>query len=721
MKQTTTKIKRIFIANRGEICRRISFTARRLGIESVTVRTTSKKIPAYLDGLITQFIEVDEETPSLYLDRQKMVDFAKNAHCDAIHPGFGFLSEDASFADLCITSGLCWIGPDPKTIDMMASKERARKIASSLGIPVLDAVTLSSSDSDEELVSHIELIKFPLLIKAALGGGGKGLRVVRRGTDLKNLINLIKRAKSEAKNAFADETLILEQYLEKARHIEVQILGDSFGNIITIGDRDCSIQRRYQKIIEESPAPHLSPELRANIHHAALQIARRVGYNSAGTVEFLVNSSGFYFLEMNTRLQVEHPVTEELYGLDLVEWQFKVASGERLIALNQLNREDLGLSHAIEARIYAEDVPNNFMPSPGPVMSFIPGDGPHVRWDIGVSSFDDVSDQFDPMIAKVIARGHSRDHAIRILDEALGRTFLAGPANNIDFLRHLLQSDVFKKGAVSTDFISDSSDCFLGIELGKTDHERAQKSLFADAAKKILDKLEELFDKKQNRTFQNTHSNFKNHVKALTDYIFMENDTKDITWDIQTESELKHYTLDPASTSPKTVVTGQGKIKISTGKISSFWYAMGDLTHVKGKQGFYVLLEGSHYVRIATSGCEDDSRADVNSRQTEQKTVSSNSSQSNQAGKTLLHNGFSISGRSEKLIGHEITAPIPGKVVSVSTAPGHRTALDEPLFVLESMKMEFEIKAPREGIIETVSVKPGDRVLVGQKLALWQQ
>ena len=350
-------MKKLFIANRGEIAARIALSAKKLGIETATIVKGETK-PQFLKGLIDHWIEVEDDTSATYLNEELMISLAKLAGCDAVHPGFGFLSEKASFAKKVNDSGLNWVGPDHTSIEQMASKAQAREIAASAGVPLVPG--LENIKNNDEITELGKTAGYPLLIKAALGGGGKGMRVVEKEEEI---LDAIERAKSEALNSFGDDKIIVEKYIQNPRHVEVQVLADKHGQVAILGDRDCSVQRRHQKIVEEAPATNIHPSTREKMHQAAKMLAEKVNYVSAGTVEFLLDAScdetveqQFYFLEMNTRLQVEHPVTEMIFSIDLVAWQLKIAQNEKLTN-EVLNAQPKG--HSVEVRLYAEDCLDN--------------------------------------------------------------------------------------------------------------------------------------------------------------------------------------------------------------------------------------------------------------------------------------------------------------------------------------------------------------------------
>lgn len=675
----SAKVQRLFIANRGEIARRIATTARRLGIE--TVALTDRQVPpAYLLGIVTHFVTVAEESPALYLDADRMVQLALSAGCDSVHPGFGFLSENASFARQVIAAGMTWVGPNPDAILAMASKGTARECAEKAGVPCIAGLNgfpvPEREDGDfSRLEAFAEKTGYPLLIKAAFGGGGKGMRLVHAPSELRTAAL---RARSEAISAFGDGSLICEQYLGAPRHVEVQILADRHGRVAAIGDRDCSLQRRHQKIIEEAPAPGLTAETRKALHQAAIDLARRVAYDSAGTVEFLLDwSEGaqhahlqkFYFLEMNTRLQVEHPVTEEVFGIDLVEWQIRIARGEPLPEAYE-NLTPRG--HSVEVRIYAEDARQDFFPAPGPIAAFHPADGPGIRWESGIDAIDVVTGRFDPMIAKLVATGANREIALARLKDALERSFLAGPATNIDLLIELCSSE-FATKPVTTHFLKDT----LSQRLAKID---AHYAPMQELASELLALLE------ANALGGQALRPAAVTAASITELAYScgygDLTPRAVSRGIGGHVNCSFDASWQGSADPRQHArAGVGLHQTADGKQTAFWYAV----HRTGSaRTFWVCLEGRTYRReFARAGATVDSAA-----------ASSN---------------------------QEIVAPVPGKVIAVKVSAGDHVTIGDSVFVLESMKMEFEVKATRSGCIRTVDVKVGEQVTAGRELATWSE
>ncbi len=436
----------VLIANRGEIAVRVLRTVQALGLKAVVVYHAADRGTLAVQ-LADHAIEITGTTPvAAYLDGEQILKAAKASGAGAIHPGYGFLSENTGFARAVEAAGLVFIGPKPEQIDLMGDKVRARNFVEKAGFPV--APSAIEDDDPRTFNERARKVGTPLLIKPSAGGGGKGMRIVR---DLKTLDAEIERARSEGQRYFGDGRLYVERYIENPRHIEVQVLGDSHGNVVHVFERECSVQRRFQKIVEETPSPALDDKLRGEICETAAGIARSAGYRGAGTVEFIFGEGGeFYFLEMNTRLQVEHPVTEEITGIDLVLEQLRIAAGEKL---GYSQAEVKAQGHAIEFRIYAEDPGRGYTPTTGPVLRLRPPTGEGIRWDSGIVEGGEVTAAFDPMIAKLIVRGADRREAMARADQALASTVLLGCKTNTAFLRRLLNHPAFVEGAIHTGFL----------------------------------------------------------------------------------------------------------------------------------------------------------------------------------------------------------------------------------------------------------------------------
>jgi 3-methylcrotonyl-CoA carboxylase alpha subunit len=448
-------LKKCLVANRGEIAVRIMRACRELGIRTVAVYSTVDAKAQFVQ-LADEAYPIGEPAPQQsYLNVDKLIAIAKQSGCDCVHPGYGFLSERAYFAQAVQDNGLVWVGPNPFAIEQMGVKTTARDIMQRANVPVVPGYQSNTATLDE-LMTQAQQVGFPLMVKAAGGGGGKGIRIVR---DPQALHEALLGAQSEAQKAFNDPRLFLERYIEHGRHIEVQIIGDRHGNLLHLYERECSTQRRHQKIIEESPAPYLTPEQRERIGQIAVMAGKAVNYVNAGTVEFIATPDHeVFFLEMNTRLQVEHPVTELVTGIDLVKWQFRVANGEAL-PLTQSQIQQRG--HAIECRVYAEDARNGFLPAIGTVEKFVPPSGVGVRVDSGIQSGDAITIHYDPMIAKVIVYDSTRELATRRMLITLREMVILGTITNVDFLIRLLQSEAFQQAQIDTTTLDQHLNQFL--------------------------------------------------------------------------------------------------------------------------------------------------------------------------------------------------------------------------------------------------------------------
>lgn len=445
----------VLVANRGEIAVRVIRALRSLGIRSVAVYSDADAEALHV-RLADEAVRIGPAAArESYLSIEKIVQAAVSTGAQAIHPGYGFLAENTAFAAACDAAGIVFVGPPASAIDAMGDKIRAKLTVSAAGVPVVPGRTRAGM-SDDEIVEAALEIGFPVLLKPSAGGGGKGMRLVHEESALREAIESARR---EARGSFGDDTLLIERFITNPRHIEIQVLGDAHGNVIHLGERECSLQRRHQKIIEEAPSPFLTPEMREAMGSAAVEAAKSVGYVGAGTVEFIVDgaSGDYFFMEMNTRLQVEHPVTEMVTGVDLVEWQLRVASGEVLDVSVELN------GHSVEARVYAEDPSRGFLPTGGRVLAL--SEPTDVRVDSGLYEGLVVGSDYDPMLAKVIAHGRTREEALRRLDHALGRMVLLGVTTNIPFLRALLRDEDVRSGALDTGLVERKLDALTSAEI----------------------------------------------------------------------------------------------------------------------------------------------------------------------------------------------------------------------------------------------------------------
>lgn len=461
------KIKKILIANRGEIARRVIRTCKELSIQTIAVFSDTDAGLPYVREATKSVHLPGTSSSETYLDGKKIISIAMDQGADAIHPGFGFLSENAEFARQVHDSGLIFIGPSSESIEAMGHKIKAKKLALAAHVPLIPGNTYPVNSVDQA-ISEAEAIGYPVLLKAAAGGGGKGMRTIHSNDEMNEMYD---RVKSEAKSSFGDEEVFIEKYLVDPKHVEIQLFGDQQGNFVYLFERDCSIQRRHQKVIEEAPCAIIRETTRQKMGEAAIRLAREVGYYSSGTVEFLMDKDQqFYFLEMNTRLQVEHPVTELITGTDLVEWQIRVAEGESL----PCSQDELRINgHAIELRLYAEDYLDNFSPSPGLIRDMRLPAHPSIRLDMGFEAGNEVTLYFDPMIGKIICHAENRGHCIRLMQEWLTKALVTGIDTTIPFGQFVLGSPEFQSGNYAITYYKD---------LNQEDLQREEKKLGEAAA-----------------------------------------------------------------------------------------------------------------------------------------------------------------------------------------------------------------------------------------------
>src|SRR5436305_10292736 len=456
----SSMFKKVLIANRGEIAIRIMATCREMGIQTVAVYSEADRHARHAREADEAYYIGPAPAPQSYLRIPTIIEVARQSGAEAIHPGYGFLSENATFVEACEQASIVFIGPPAAAMRLMGSKSAAKQLAQSVGAPTIPGYNGENQD-DAVLFEEAQRTGFPLLIKASAGGGGKGMREVYASSDF---LEQLAGARREAQNAFGDGTVFLERLIQQPRHVEIQVLGDQFGNLIHLGERECSIQRRHKKIVEESPSVALTPALRAGMGAAAVRIARAAGYINAGTIEFILDADGnFYFLEMNTRLQGEHPVTEMVTGIDLVRHQLLIAAGQPL----QLTQDKISpRGHAIEMRLYAEDPEQNFLPSTGKVTRFIKPEGPGIRVDSGIESGDEITQFYDPMIAKMIVYGEDRAAAIERMERALEQTAVFGVKTNAPLLYSIASHPAFEEGRTYTSFLAEYG--LIGEKDGET-------------------------------------------------------------------------------------------------------------------------------------------------------------------------------------------------------------------------------------------------------------
>ena len=643
-------IDTVLVANRGEIARRIFRTCREMGISTVAVYSEPDSGEPHVREA-DQAVLLSGATPGeTYLDFVAMLAAAKTTGADAIHPGYGFLAENADFARAVIGAGLIWIGPPPDAIETMASKLESKRLIESIGVPTLPGIEVAPGDDATRLASEIG---YPVLVKASAGGGGKGMRIVR---EEKDLAPALEGARREAAGAFGDDTLLLERYLEAPRHIEIQVLGEVDGTVHSLFERECSIQRRHQKIIEEAPSTVIDEATRKRMGEAAVRAAAAVGYTGAGTVEFLYQEGDFFFLEMNTRLQVEHPVTEMVTGLDMVRLQILVASGEPLPEMPSAME-----GHAVEARLYAEDPTNDFLPVTGQFHEVDFPDLEGVRVDSGVEAGSRISVHYDPLLAKVIAHAATRESAAGLLATALRRARLHGPTTNRSLLVRVLEHPEFLAGRTNTDFLLRHDPVDLGRPLAGPEEERlaAVAVALADqaharASAPVLAALptgwRNLPGVPQRRSYQGAHGTYE-------------------IW----------YSIAPAGF----VVEGIGELEVIelTAGIAAF------------------VLDGVDY-RFEVARYGMSRHADSASYPVILEEIPRFPSSLSEDAPGSMH------------------APMPGKVIRVDVEIGDEVEEGQLLVVLEAMKMEHTLRAPHRGTVSEVRCSPGDQVESGAVLVV---
>ena len=641
-------IRRLLVANRGEIARRVFRTCRQMGIETVAVHSDPDTTePHVLEA--DHAVNLPGSTPTeTYLNIDGVLGAAKQSAAGAIHPGYGFLAENAEFARRVIEEGLIWIGPPPEAIEVMGSKLRSKTLVETAGVPTLGAIDLTEN---VDAGAAAEGLGYPVLVKASAGGGGKGMRIVAEPSILSGAIE---GARREAASSFGDDTVFLEKYLQAARHIEIQVLGDGYGRVVSLFERECSIQRRHQKIIEEAPSPAIDESLRRRMGETAVAAATAVGYVGAGTVEFLFHDGDFHFLEMNTRLQVEHPVTEMITGLDLVRLQIEIADGAAIEV------EPVISGHAIEARLYAEDPSHDFLPVTGMIHRFEIPDLPGLRVDSGVENGSMVSVFYDPMLAKIIAHGATRDRAAETLAKALRRAILHGPVTNRELLVRILEHEEFRSGAIDTHFLERHDPAHLGRPLADMETERLSAVAAALADQEL--------DRGRSQVLRTIPSGWRNRPGNYQERVY--------------RGELATHVI-RYSITPTPNVEGLGPIDVTECTPDQVELSHDGLDHT-----FSVARYGE--IRHVDSE-RAPVRLDALPRFPSPEAVETPGS---------LH------------------APMPGRVVRVEARVGDSVRAGQVLVVLEAMKMEHTLRAPHDGILDEVDCSPGDQVEAGAVLVV---
>jgi len=656
--------KKILIANRGEIACRVAATARRMAIKTVAVYSDADAGAKHV-GFCDEAVHIGGSAPKdSYLRWERIIEAARVTGAEGIHPGYGFLSENEEFAQACLNAGLVFIGPPASAIKAMGLKAESKQLMEKAGVPLVPGYHGASQDP-ALLQREADRIGYPVLIKASAGGGGKGMRAVEISEDFAAALASCKR---EAINSFGDDAVLIEKYAQRPRHIEIQVFGDTHGNYVYLFERDCSVQRRHQKVLEEAPAPGMTVAMRQQMGEAAVAAARAVKYVGAGTVEFIVEQRAdggmsFFFMEMNTRLQVEHPVTEAITGLDLVEWQLRVASGEPL----PLAQEQLRINgHAVEARICAENPDNNFLPTTGTLRVY---DKPAcsafergtIRIDDGVRQGDTISPYYDSMVAKLIVHGQTREEALARMDEALAQTRIVGLSTNVQFLRHVVRSPSFAQANLDTALIPREAAVLfnqepVGLPLA---------AAAAIAQTLLTEKAAEGADPFSRRDGWQTHG---------------------VT--------LRPFEFDFHGETSRAVLTylHDGALRLSVGDVS------GLLVFSRSAQGIDIQFAGQRLTATVYTQGEVDHV--FTARGATQITAID----------LLAHAGESHAE------GGSLTAPMPGKILSFFVKAGDLVKKGQPLAVMEAMKMEHTIAAPADGVVEELMYAPGDQVTEGSEL-----
>ena len=656
--------KKILIANRGEIACRVAATARRMAIKTVAVYSDADADAKHVSAC-DEAIHIGGSAPKdSYLRWEKIIAAAKATGAQAVHPGYGFLSENEEFAQACKDNGLIFIGPPPSAIKAMGLKAESKQLMEKAGVPLVPGYH-GSDQAPELLKREADRIGYPVLIKASAGGGGKGMRAVDKTEDFDAALASCKR---EATNSFGNDNVLVEKYAQRPRHIEIQVFGDMHGNYVYLFERDCSVQRRHQKVLEEAPAPGLSDAMRQQMGEAAVAAARAVDYVGAGTVEFIVEQlldggMKFYFMEMNTRLQVEHPVTEAITGLDLVEWQLLVASGQKL----PLTQDELQINgHAIEARICAESPDNNFLPATGTLLVYAKPEATSfergmVRIDDGVREGDAISPFYDSMVAKLIVHGKTRQEALARLDAALAQTHIVGLNTNVQFLRYVLQSESFAKANLDTALIPREE-----LVLFKQERIGLQMAVACAVAQTLLDeKAFETADPFSRR------DGWQSHGITLRRFEF------------EFHGELQKAEL---------TYLHDGALHLAVGD------SAGVLAYAGAGAGIDVQFGRQ---RLLANIYKNSNVAHIFSAQAATQIIAID----------MLDHASAAHADVGRL-----TAPMPGKVVSFAVKAGDKVTKGQALAVMEAMKMEHTIAAPLDGVVEELLYLPGDQVAEGAEL-----
>ena len=721
-------LRRLLVANRGEIARRVFRTASAMGISTVAVYSDGDAEAPFVTDADLSVPLGGRTAAESYLSIDKVVAAAQRSGADAVHPGYGFLSENAEFAQAVIDAGLIWVGPPPEAIAAMGDKLAAKETMVAAGVPTLPSVPITDAMSDDEMVAAGSNVGYPLLVKASAGGGGKGMRIVEEPG---LLADAVAAARREAAGAFGNDTVFLERYLTAPRHVEIQVLGDTHGNLVHCFERECSIQRRHQKVIEEAPSPAVTPALRERMGAAAVAAVGTIGYHSAGTVEFLLEGSGddaeFWFLEVNTRLQVEHPVTEEITGLDLVREQIRIAAAEPL----GYSQADLTINgHAVEARLYAEDPASGFLPATGTVKLWAPADEPRARFDSGIEVGSLVATEFDPMLAKVVMAAPTRTEAALGLASALDRTRLGGVVTNRDFLSAVLRSDEFLAGDTTTDFIE---------RTGLATNSPPFRAQFLHAAASAVALVSQARNREQATALGFMTSGYRNSV--MPDEVLPLTALDSAAGDADVSVAYRRqrdgsYRLrvaplradapfaPPEDDEPQRGDGGDHSAR-SDGTVPD---ASEFVVRLHSIQIHPILDDSAGGVTDAPPAEEFDAELDVtvlNSFRGAMRGIWQISRRGHDwfvtgplTGSATLRERSRFPDPDAAAVEGGLVAPMPGKVLIVNVSEGDRVSAGQVLVVIEAMKMEHQITAPADGEVSEVRAAVGDQVDNGELLVV---
>jgi acetyl-CoA carboxylase biotin carboxylase subunit len=650
--------KKILIANRGEIAVRIIRSAHKLGIKAVAVYAEADQDALHVEMADEAYLLGGIELSDSYLNIEKIINIALKSGSEAIHPGYGFLAENPDLVAACEKNNIVFIGPNTRSIQLMGNKIESREFVKKLDIPMTAGVT----GDHKTLLKEADKIPFPILVKAAAGGGGKGMRIVNKKEDLAETIESTSR---EAKSYFGDGTVFIEKYVVEPRHIEIQVIGDNYGNAVHLFERECSIQRRYQKIIEESPSPTLTPGVREKMGNAAVRISKEIGYNNAGTVEFLVDKNlDFYFLEMNTRVQVEHPVTEMVTGVDIVKEQILIAAGNPL-SLKQEELKQTG--HAIECRIYAEDPSNNFLPSPGDMSFYHEPYGDNIRVDAGLDKASTIHSFYDPMISKLVVWGEDREKARLASINALNNYVVHGINTNISYLKTLIQHDAYIKNQITTKYCDEHTEDIIAAAI--KEKEKISPELIAVGY--IVYSLNE--DLLYPETGLDTVWNEIGYWRDYMEISVMIDDAEILVKINNNENGYFEFVINENS-------------YVAT--LEMMEPCILDLRIDDALYRYYISTDDKGVTRMSFMGSQFI---------VERKDI-------------LRVEDIFGSGHGEGKEDGQIVSPMPGKIIKINVKEGKEVKKGEVLLIVEAMKMENNITSPKDGKVDKVNVKTGDMV-----------